>query len=118
VKLLQIKFDNSDVEKYFNDFSLMQKTIGRDLTKTIKRRYDALKSANNFSIFLDTGLGKPHPLYENLKGMYGVSISANRRLIIQPISDNLSPEALKKCDTIIIKGVEDYHGTKNEWIIP
>lgn len=115
---MQTKFDNSDVEKYFNDFSLMQKAIGNDLTKTIKKRFDALKSANNFSIFLSTGLGKPHPLQGNLKGLYGVGISANQRLIIKPISDNLSPEALKKCDTIIIKGVEDYHGTKNEWIIP
>lgn len=50
--------------------------------------------------------------------MYGVSISANRRLIIQPVSEKLSPEALKNFDTIIIKGVEDYHGSKNEWIIP
>ena len=115
---MQIEYDNPNVRKYFDDFLLMQKTHGKDLTKIIKKRYDALKAANNFAIFLTTGLGKPHSLTGNLKGMYKVDVSANLRLIIQPIADDLSPEALAKCDTIIIKGVEDYHGTKNEWIIP
>lgn len=114
---MQIELD-SELKKYFDDFSLMQKTIGKDLTKTIKRRYDNLRAANNFYIYLNTGLGKPHSLQGNHKGLYGISVSANQRLIVQPITNDLSTEALKNCDTIIIKGVEDYHGTKNEWLIP
>ena len=30
----------------------------------------------------------------------------------------LDIESLKKCKKIKIKGVLDYHGGKNEWIIP
>lgn len=115
---MQIEYDNAEVKMIFNDFTLMQKTIGKDMTKSIKKRLDNLKAANNFTIFLQTGLGKPHSLEGNHKGMYGVNVSANRRLIIIPISNDLSAESLKKCESIIIKGVEDYHGSKNEWLIP
>ena len=96
----------------------MQKRIGKELAKAVKKKLDAMKAANNYAIFLSTGLGKPHSLVGDHKGMYGVNVSANMRLIVQPITDNISPESLKKCDSIIIKGVEDYHGTKNEWLIP
>ena len=30
-----------------------------------------------------------------------------------------SPESLKECDTVIIKGIVDYHGEQvNNWLIP
>lgn len=97
----------------------MKKAIGFELTRAVKKRYDQLKAANNFSLYLSTGLGKPHALVgEN--GCYGVHITANWRLVIKPLTDDLSPESLKKCDTIQIKGVVDYHGkgAKNNWLIP
>lgn len=115
---MQIEFDNEVVRLIFNDFTLMQRKVGKDMTKSIKKRVDSLKAANNFAIFLQTGLGKPHSLEGNQKGLYGVNVSANNRLIIMPIADDLSAESLKKCELIVIKGVEDYHGSKNEWLIP
>lgn len=97
----------------------MKKLIGEELTRAVKKRYDQLKSANTFWIYLCTGLGKPHSLTD-MYGCYGVHITANWRMVIQPIAENTSPEALKKCDTVKIKGVVDYHGkgSKNNWIIP
>lgn len=77
-----------------------------------------MKASKTFSIYLTTGLGKPHPLYENLKGYYGVTVTGNVRLVIRPDEEVTEPEVLQKCDRVIIKGVMDYHGRKNEWIIP
>lgn len=54
-----------------------------------------------------------------MEGCYGVHVTANWRLVIRPIVDELSPETLKNCDTVQIKGVVDYHGKgANNWIIP
>lgn len=115
---MKLKYGKPSVEKYFSDFALMNKKIGKDLTRMTKKRYDQLKAATNFSIYFSTGLGRPHPLYENLKGCYGISITGNVRLVIRPDVESLDPDSLKKCDSVIIEGVMDYHGQKHEWIIP
>ncbi len=54
------------------------------------------------------------------KGSYSLRVSANYRLIVRPKAGDLSAESLKKCDTLIIEGVIDYHGKgkKFSWIIP
>lgn len=123
---MQITYEDSSVREIFDDLSqvqtskgLMKKLIGAQLTRSVKKRYDHLKAADNFYIFLSTGLGKPHPL-AGMDGCYGVHVTANWRLIIKPITDNTSADALKNCDTVQIKGVVDYHGkgAKNNWIIP
>jgi len=115
---LKLNYEKQSVEKYFNDFTLMKKELGENLTRTIKKRYDQLKAAPNFSIYLSTGLGKPHSLHENLKGCYGISITGNVRLVVKPVVESLHPDSLKKCDSVIIEGVMVYHGEKNEWLIP
>jgi plasmid maintenance system killer protein len=114
---VKLKFENQAVEKCFSDFDLMKRQIGKDLTRSTKKRYDQLKAAANFIIYLTTGLGKPHPLTGNLKGCYGISISGNIRLVVKPDVDSLDPASFKKCDSVIIKGVMDYHGQKDEWLI-
>lgn len=92
---LNLKYEKSSVEKYFENFDLMSKEKGKDLTRAVKKRYDQLKAAANFSIYLKTGLGKPHPLYENLKGCYGISVNGNIRLIVRPDVEGLDPDSLK-----------------------
>lgn len=113
-----IEYESETVQKIFIDYALMKKEIGNNRARATKKRIDQLKAAVNFSVFLTTGLGKPHPLYENLKGYYGVTITGNVRLIVRPNTESMEPEVLKQCDTVIIKGVMDYHGSKNEWLIP
>lgn len=115
---MKFKYENRTVEKYFSDFELMKKKIGKDLTRNTKKRCDQLKAAVNFSIYLSTGLGKPHSLVDNLQGHYGIAVSGNIRLVVKPDAENLDPVSLKKCDSVIIKGVMDYHGQKQEWLIP
>lgn len=113
-----ILYETKQVHKIFNDFDLMKKEIGNERTRATKNRLNQLKASMNFSIYLTTGLGNPHPLFENLKGYYGITIAGNVRLIVKPDSESLDPEALKGYDTVFIKGVMDYHGKKNKWLIP
>lgn len=56
--------------------------------------------------------------YTEIKGCYGVSITGNIRLIVKPDVGGVDPATLMKCDSVIIKGVVDYHGKKQEWLIP
>lgn len=92
---MKIEYSNEIVEKYFKDFNLMKKEKGPDLAKAIKKRYEQLKAADNFSIYLATGLGRSHPLYENLKSRYGISITGNIRLVVKPDAKSLDPISLK-----------------------
>ena len=96
----------------------MQKRIGLDLTRKIKNRYNQIKACNSFYEIQQNGLGKIEPLSGNYKGYYSIRLDANYRLVIRPKSSDLSVDSLKKCDTVIIKGVIDYHGKGNNWIIP
>ena len=115
---INIKYDNNKVEQAFSDFSKMKKKHGEDLTKQIKYRLDHLVAMPNFQEYLTLRLGNPHSLEGDLKGCYGVTASGNIRIIIKPICDALTQESLSKCDEVILKGLCDYHGQKNKWIIP
>jgi plasmid maintenance system killer protein len=115
---LHIEFESEKVKKCFFDMDRLSKQIGKERAKTMKKRIDQLKASVNFAQYLLTGLGKPHLLEGNLKGYYGISITGNIRLVLRPDAENIEPEALISCDTVIIKGAVDYHGGKNEWIIP
>lgn len=123
---MQITYEDDSVKELFEDLcqiqmykGLMKKRIGAELTRSVKKRYDQLRAADNFYIYLSTGLGKPHSL-TGMEGCYGVHVTANWRLVICPVAEDTSPEALKQCDTVQIKGVVDYHGkgSKNNWLIP
>ena len=114
---VDVSFESCSVERLFTDPRLLVQTVGFDLARAIKKRFEQLKAAPTFSIYLDTRLGSPHSLVGELKGYYGVSISGNIRMIIRPIAAYTDPESLKGCSAVIIKGVKDYHGRKHRWLI-
>lgn len=117
-----MRFEHEDkvfqaaIEK--NKYDKIIKKIGLEKTKTLKKRFNQLKASDNFSVFLNTGLGKPHKLKGDLNKCYGVSITGNYRLVIQPITNTYDEKALKQCETLIVKGVTDYHDGKYKWILP
>lgn len=115
---MEIEYDNRAVEDLFNDFNLIKKKTDGVFAKQLKKKYDQLKAFETFSEFLNSNIGKPHSLSGDRKGCYGINISKNKRLIVKPISEDLSSSALKACKNIIIKGVEDYHGSKTTIYIP
>lgn len=98
----------------------MQRKVGLERTKAIKKRYNQIVSFSSFFALQQAGIGKLESLEGDWKGYYSLTISANYRLIIKPESLDLSAESLKKCDTIIIEGVLDYHGRgrNDSWLFP
>ncbi len=119
---MNIKYDNPQIEDLISvhdSKQSMRRKIGFEITKSVKRRFDQLRAANTFYTFQQLGIGKVHSLEGNeLDGCYGISIDKSRRIIIMPDAADCSAESLKVCDVIIIKGVVEYHGRKNEWILP
>lgn len=103
-----------------NSENLMRKAVGAELTKAVKKRYNQIIAFSSFLALQQSGIGKMESLEGGRKGLYSLRISANYRLIVKPEANDLSSESLKKCDTLTIKGVIDYHGkgTKYNWIIP
>lgn len=114
---LKLEYDSKDVEKYFTNFNLLYKEKGQNLAKAVKKRVNQLMAAKNFGDYRKTGLGKPHFLSGNLKGCVAISLTGNLRLIIMPVIDVSDFKYVDRCEKLIIKGVVDYHGQKEEWII-
>ena len=96
----------------------MKKNHGAEFTKRVKKRYDQILAMPCFSEYLALGLGNPHALVGDLERFYGVSVTGNLRMLIEPVCEDLSVESLKGCEEVIMRGVVDYHGQKIEWIIP
>ncbi len=115
---VEIEYDNKIVETLFNDFDLMKKRTDSVFTKLVKKKYEQIKAFDNFADYIRSGLGKPHPLLGDKANCYGVHITGSIRLVICPISDDMSMASLQICKKIIIKGVENYHGSKITSYIP
>ncbi len=125
--VLNVEFEDDKVQELFEDLNsvscscnLMKKKIGAELTRAVKKRYNQIVAFPSFSALQLSGIGKMESLEGDRKGTYSLRVSANYRLVVRPIADDLSAESLKKCDTLIIEGVIDYHGKgkKYGWIIP
>ena len=117
--MIEIKHDNNKVKKLFdNNYKKMIPKVGLDLTKTIKKRISQIKASSSFYAYLQTKIGKPERLSGADDNKYSIHLSANYRLIVQPITTGFDREDLLKCDSIYVKGVVDYHGDKENWIFP
>ena len=118
-EILQLEFQDEKVRKVLSDARILQKKVGLEMGRKIKQRLNQLEATDKFNMDLTkVGFGKPHPLEGDLDKYYGISINANYRIVVQPLETKLDMESLKDCKVLNIKGVLDYHGGKNEWIIP
>ena len=115
---MQIVVKDNKLNKLLKDYNQIIKKIGLDKTKLLKRRFNELAASSNFKQYLDNGIGKPHSLVGNLSNLFGISLTKNYRLIVEPITEFLDDESLKKCEVVNVKGVADYHGGKCAWLIP
>lgn len=93
--------------------------VSIEILRNIKRKLDQLlASPPNFYFIVEKHIGKCEPLEGNMKGKYSIFISPNYRLTIYPNSLDLSKTSLVNCEEFYIEGVVDYHGRKENWIIP
>lgn len=116
---MQLEYQDEKVRKLLCNVKMLQKKVGLEMGKKIKQRMNQLEAADNFNQYLTRiGLGKPHSLTGDLARCYGISITANYRIVVEPLETELDLESLKNCKVLNVKGVLDYHGGKNEWIIP
>lgn len=112
---LKITYANKKVEKYFTDFSKLQKKLPFEWVRSIKKHLNNLEAADCFGDFLRLGLGKPEQLSGYKQIRYSLHIAANARLIIEP---NATQDTITICTEVEIEGVSDYHGDKENWFIP
>ena len=90
---MQLKYQDDKVQRVLCDPRILQKEVGLEIGRKIKLRLNQLEATENFNQYLTrVGLGKPH-------------------------DTELDIESLKSCKILNVKGVLDYHGRKNEWII-
>jgi proteic killer suppression protein/toxin YoeB len=116
---MEIRYESKRVQKIFLDYSVWNKYIGIDTARPLKKRIDHLKASPSFQKWLETRLGKPHPLTgAGEYKYYGVSVTPNVRLVLRPETDDYSFDSLSLCTVVVLKGVCDYHGGKTNWIIP
>ena len=112
---LKITYANKKVEKYFTNYSKLQKKLPFEWVRSIKKHLNNLEAADCFGDFLRLGLGKPEQLSGYKQIRYSLHIAANARLIIEP---NATQDTITICTEVEIEGVSDYHGDKNNWYIP
>lgn len=93
----------------------MQKELQLDWVKTIKKHMNRLSAAENFKTFMSLGLGKPEILENTSEILCSLHVSPNVRLIIEL---KTTKEDVMSCEEIVVKGVCDYHGGKENWYIP
>ena len=116
---MQFEYRDKKVQKIICDAKTLQRKVGMEIGKAIKQRMNPIQAAENFNYYLTKiGLGDPHPLNGILDDCYGISVTANYRLVVEPLETEMDMESLKNCKLLNIKGVLEYHDGKNEWIIP
>lgn len=122
---MKLEYATERLEKYITelyDISIKRKQlttiIGADLTRMLKKRINHLIAAENFSIYLSTGLGKSHRLSGDKEGRYGIHLDANYRLVVRPVVNDENEPDFRKVEIVCVESVEDYHGRgKNNTIV-
>ena len=104
--MLQFEYHDEKVRKILCDAKVLQRKVGLEIGRKVKRRMNELESADNFNLYLtQVGLGKPHPLTGNLDKCYGIHITANYRIVVEPLETELDMESLKNCKLLNIKSL-------------
>ncbi len=110
---MEVIFSNETCAAYFTDANLMKRKLDAKIIKAIYKRFFELQAFESSSDLIVSGLDHPHYLTGNYKGLLARSVDKKYRLILS--FSNIEKGETKQVATI--KGVVDYHGAKDKWII-
>lgn len=116
---MEIDYINTKVKKALTDAEQLVKKVGHDTARAILKRKSQLEAFSNIGELMRSGIDNPHLLENNLYGCIGWSVTGNLRFILDiglKKDEKYSQEMYRK-EEITIKGVMDYHGGKDKWII-
>jgi proteic killer suppression protein len=115
---VKISYQNKRAEKLITNPKYAIKELGKDIATKVNLRIDQIKAADSLEVLIVGRIGRCHPLHYDFEGMFGLDLNNQVRLIIKPDveQDCKDYEEIIKCRSIIIIGVVNYHGQKNEWI--
>ena len=95
--------------------------MGRDEEKTshglrasYKETYRTIEGGRYIWRLYPLGLGHPEALKGKNKGKYSVRVNGNVRMILEPVRIG---ERIELSVEIVVEGVVDYHGGKDNWFI-
>lgn len=92
----------------------MKKKLPADWVRAIKKHIDRLVAADTFGEFASLGLGHLEALKGKNSGKYSVRVNGNVRMVLEPIHID---ERIELSVEIVVEGVVDYHGGKDNWFI-
>lgn len=114
---MQIEYESNKLKRLVEDKVTLQKKVGFELAKIFLRRLDQLKAFQSIGELMKSGIDNPHELKGNRMGYIGWSIDGNKRVIMRPENVYDLQKDPYACKKVIIKGVVDYHGGKENWYL-
>ena len=114
---MKLLIESERLEELFSNFKIISKEHGMPFAKILYRRIAELQAYEKVQDLFNANLGSPHFLKGDLKAYISISLIKNLRIILDTskISDDINE--ILESRKIFIKGVVDYHGSKNKWII-
>lgn len=104
---MEIHYSSSKDEKIFTNQRLIVKQYGR-IAKSLMNRLSELRVANSLDEVPEVPPPRRHKLTGNYAGCWGICLSKNERMIIEPFGI-FDIEDLKTIKEVKIIGIEDYH---------
>ena len=94
---MQFEYRDEKVKRIICDAKILQRKVGTEIGKNLKKRLNQIEATDNFNQYLTkVAFGKPHPLTGVLDNCFGIWITANYRIVVEPLETKLDMESLKK----------------------
>ena len=104
---MEIEYASNKIKKILEDEVLIKKYYA-NISVQLKNRLTELRAADCLNDIPETPPPRRHKLKGDRNNQWGVSVSKNERLIIQPIGD-FDINNLNTIKSIKILSIEDYH---------
>lgn len=102
---MEVRYATKKLERQCTVERAMKKAFDMGVVKALKLRINELHSVESFADLFHT-TGRWEQLSGNLAGEWSARLSANYRLIVEPIGDGQDPTGLR---IVEVQDIRDYH---------